>query len=204
MLQGKYTLRRRSRPSSTCFKRVHITPEDADSIALQTTGRKIDSKTSRRSSTFNAGVGGDKIENVLYRLKEGLLSSLASLPVKLWVVHVGTNNLRPKGPLRPNDIENYRLLLRALRSISAPDTQALVVGIFRRKDREDSCVRDSNVAVKALVEEMSQVNGSGRMHFVEEPDELTAESLVDHVHLDEEGYRIWDRVLSEKIEQIVG
>ena len=39
-------------------------------------------------------VGGDKIENVLYRIKLGLLQLCKPLGVVLWVVHTGTNNLR--------------------------------------------------------------------------------------------------------------
>lgn len=171
---------------------------------FKTTGLLIKSKISSRPETFNAGVGGDKIENVIYRLDLGLLQLLQPLLPLLWVVHIGTNNLRgKKKPLRPFELDNYALLLRALLSVSPLDAKVLAVGIFRRKDIDDASVRTSNEAIKAVVDKMNGALGSERVRFVEQPDQLSNAHLVDHVHLDVEGYGIWDRVLRTKMEEIL-
>ena len=50
--------------------------------------------------SISLGVGGDKIENTLYRMGLGTYDLLLphSSTIKLIVVQVGTNNLRPKWP----------------------------------------------------------------------------------------------------------
>jgi hypothetical protein len=44
---------------------------------------------------FNAGVGGDKVQNVLWRLEQGLLSDFHP---KLVVLQIGTNNIDQDHP----------------------------------------------------------------------------------------------------------
>jgi hypothetical protein len=44
---------------------------------------------------FNAGVGGDKVQNVLWRLEQGLLSDFHP---KLIVLQIGTNNIEQDHP----------------------------------------------------------------------------------------------------------
>ena len=170
---------------------------------LKTTGRSVQAKLFNRPNTFNAGVGGDKIENVLYRLQLGLLQLMQPLATRLWIVHIGANNLRPNGPLRPFDLENYCLLLRALFSVSPRHAQILVTGIFRRKDIADAHVHNSNRSIKGIVEEMNKGYGSERILFMEQPNQLTKAHLADKVHLNAEGYRIWDRILSGKIDDLL-
>lgn len=72
---------------------------------LKTTGTST--KIAQLPCTFNAGVGGDKIENVLYRLGTlNMMSKLESHSARLVVVMVGTNNL--KKALKPKEVELCR------------------------------------------------------------------------------------------------
>ncbi|KAK4239420.1 hypothetical protein C8A03DRAFT_32520 [Achaetomium macrosporum] len=70
----------------------------------------------RLDRVFNAGVAGDKIENLAYRLAgaphpedpekdlPGLLPILARCgTVRVWVVHIGSNDLTPEGGLASED-----------------------------------------------------------------------------------------------------
>jgi hypothetical protein len=50
---------------------------------LKTTGAHT--QIAHLPSSFNAGVGGDKIENVLYRLDLGMMDLLEEWNVKVWV-----------------------------------------------------------------------------------------------------------------------
>ena len=170
---------------------------------FRTTGRSAHAQISSRPHTFNAGVGGDKIENVLYRLDQGLLQRLQPLAPRLWVVHIGTNNLHDKASLQPSALDNYALLLRALLSGSPSDAQVLAVAIFPRKDIDDAIVRTSNLGIQEAVKAVNIELGNERIWFVEQPEELTKARLQDHVHLDRDGYRLWDRVLAAKIDSII-
>jgi hypothetical protein len=66
---------------------------------------------------WNAGCGGDKSENVLYRLHEGLYQHLKAAQedgrcdIKLIILASGTNDVRLQKGLRDEDVEAYRLLL---------------------------------------------------------------------------------------------
>ena len=58
-------------------------------------------RIAQMKSTFNMGVRGDKIENVLYRLGTlGMMEKLADRKVKLWIVMIGTNCYRLRAGLR--------------------------------------------------------------------------------------------------------
>ncbi|KAF9929591.1 hypothetical protein FBU30_001432 [Linnemannia zychae] len=162
---------------------------------LKTTGTST--KLAQLPESFNAGCGGDKIENVLYRLDlmYPLLSQNYSNNIKLWVVMVGTNNLRKKG-FRSTDIALYRLFLQALLRL-APGSKVLACEMFHRKDIEDQYVDDANRLVKEMISEMSQnLGGEERIVWIKAPQTVTKEHLEDHVHLDKDGYDKWDEYLS--------
>jgi lysophospholipase L1-like esterase len=164
---------------------------------LKTTG--LNGNLAQLPSSFNASVGGDKIENVLYRLDLGLIFQLETRNVKLWVVMIGTNNLRKA--LKKVEVEQYRLLLQALLRISTT-SKILCCEIFKRKDIEDGHVEQSNRAIRGVIEEMNGNLGE-RVFWIEAPNGVTKERLVDHVHLDEEGYRIWDEVLYKRVQELL-
>ncbi|KAF9284942.1 hypothetical protein BGZ68_004293 [Mortierella alpina] len=165
---------------------------------LKTTGASTG--LAQLDGSFNAGCGGDKIENVLYRLSF-MSPLLEKQQIKLWVVMVGTNNLRKKG-LRQSDIPLYRLLLQALLRI-APGSNALVCEIFKRKDMEDRYVDEANEMIKTLVTEMNGNLGKERIFWSDAPADVTKERLEDHVHLDSEGYQIWDKTLLPRVERLL-
>lgn len=163
---------------------------------LKTTG--INTNLHNLQQSFNLGVGGDRIQNVLYRLDLGYIELLGSRHTRLWVVHIGTNDLTPKRGLRNSEISCYRLLLQALLNLS-PESQVLVTGLFKRKDVSDEIVEKSNEAIQGLVEDLNgQLDGS-RLVWLAPTDSVTKEMLVDHVHLTEEGYDLWDEDLCPRV-----
>lgn len=158
-------------------------------------------------SSINLGCGGDKIENVLYRLYAGTYRLLLpfSPSIKLIILQVGTNNLRPLRPLTATECAKYSLLLAALLKI-APGATLVCSGLFNRRDIPDGVVGASNDALKKVVEGLNNAgveNWNGRVRWVDAPVVGEAER-VDHVHLNEEGYRLWDRTLDGVIAEVLG
>jgi lysophospholipase L1-like esterase len=129
-----------------------------------------------------------------------MLSLLEERNVKLWVVMVETNNL--KKALKPAEVERYRLLIQTLLRIS-PTSKILACELFKRKDLDDRYVEESNEALRSLVKEMNG-NLGWKTYWLDAPTEVTKEHLADHVHLDEEGYRIWDYALYPLIGELLG
>ena len=99
---------------------------------------------------LNAGVGGDRIQNVIYRLgTKGLYSGLKQHGVDFAILHMGTNNLRPKRGLSAEAIKEYGLVLEAL-ARAAPGIVVLLTGILPRKDVDRSFIDQSNSDLQRL------------------------------------------------------
>ncbi|KAK1710030.1 SGNH hydrolase-type esterase domain-containing protein [Colletotrichum acutatum] len=161
-------------------------------------------RTERLQGVFNAGVGGDKFENVIYRLTGssdplrplgGLLDALRNRDVKLWVLHVGTNNLHPKRGMRESDLALLRLIVEALLEMNG---KILLIGLFRRKDIRDELIVKANESYVELVRQF-QEDAVNQIEFLEPPLVDMEECLVDHVHLNERGYQIWAEVLFKAV-----
>lgn len=176
---------------------------------FKTTGKYTQLGQLRYPQVFNAGVGGDKIENVLYRIDLGLLRLLKPRNPQLVVLQLGTNNLKPKQALQSCHLDNYDLLLQALLIILPAQTQILVTGLFRRSDVDEQCIVESNMALKALVTKInretteSQVQQNNRLLWLEPPKEIESEHLDDNVHLNVNGYQLWDATLYPYIQKLL-
>lgn len=184
---------------------------------FKTSGRDTElGKLGREGKAWNAGCGGDKNENVLYRLSQdqGLYPLLkkageenpSKCAIKLWVLASGTNNLHPKRGLRAPDIESWRLLVEACLRI-APESRVLACDGFYRKDISDELVDVGNQALKGVVEEMNrEMIDSGweeRVMWLEAREAIGKDMLVDHVHLMEKGYRVWDDRLWPSVQEFL-
>ena len=189
---------------------------------LKTTGTTTTLNKSARSGTgmelprsMNLGVGGDKIENLLFRLAgtdqpdKALDAPLWDLfedrsrqgqHVKLWILQIGTNNLRaPRGGLRAKEMVLYELVVKALLELGGQDCKVLCTGLFFRTDVEDAAVMASNVEIEKLVMKMGE-RGDKRVSFMAAPTTIDKTMhLDDHVHLNKEGYKLWDEAMVPEV-----
>lgn len=169
---------------------------------FKTTGRQTQIGQLRYPRLFNAGVGGDRIENVLYRVDLGLLDLLKPHNPKLVVLHLGTNNLRPRQGLTRQQLDDYYLLLQALLLILSSDAQILILGLFKRTDIEDQYIVQSNMALEELVTKIN-MEQDHRVHWMDSSSSIGWGHLDDHVHFSVNGYRIWDAALYSKIKNLL-
>lgn len=184
---------------------------------LKTTGKNT--RLGQLDVSWNAGCGGDTNSNVVYRLsnEQGFYKILKSdqaleqkkggeekkCNIKVWILASGTNNLHPKRGLREADVESWKVLVQACLRI-APGSKVLACDMFYRKDVEDELVDRGNEMLREVVGEInsemetSMQDGEkceGRVTWVEVRHLICRDMLEDHVHLNEEGYEMWDRVL---------
>ncbi|KAL2167342.1 hypothetical protein VTG60DRAFT_1375 [Thermothelomyces hinnuleus] len=172
-------------------------------------GEKEDLK--RLEGVFNAGVGGDTIQNLAYRLVgtgnengdgkgngedlPGLLPALAAAgTVQLWVVHVGTNNLSPKKGLSDGDADALRRVVAAVSRVHLErgECRVLVTGLFHRRDMSRELVDRANEKIRAVVERLQRECGTERVAYLPSATAVRMEDhLEDHVHLTLEGYQLW-------------
>ncbi|KAI1413497.1 SGNH hydrolase-type esterase domain-containing protein [Hypoxylon sp. FL1857] len=156
------------------------------------------SKSPRLHGLFNAGVSDDGYENIIYRLVgdglhlQGLKDILKDRNIKLWVIHAGTNNLNWALGLQERNVMDLRLILQTLFRISKPKTNILLTGLFYRYDIEDDVIDRANLRLRCLVELMNSNIPGKRISFLPAPTTIETDSHYDdHIHLNEEGYRLW-------------
>lgn len=179
----------------------------------------------------NVGVGGDRIQNVLYRLgSKGLFQGLKSRVVKHVILQMGTNDLRPKRGLNSQALEQYGLVLEAVHRAAA-EVRILVTGLMPRKDVEQSFTDQSNVDLQQLVQDLNGLmdKTSGEQAYSPAPfsvrirtqswevfsdisclavyymppnPAINSTHLVDRAHLNEEGYTLFGQELWRKLERI--
>lgn len=124
---------------------------------LKTTGTHTKLGQGEFPHIFNAGVGGDRIQNVLYRLDtKGLYYDLRLHGVKYAILHMGTNDLRPKRGLSAGALEQYALVLEAVHR-AAPGVKILVTGLMPRKDVDQVFIHRSNLDLQQLVREYNEM-----------------------------------------------
>ncbi|KAK0630482.1 SGNH hydrolase-type esterase domain-containing protein [Bombardia bombarda] len=177
-----------------------------------------ESKQGRLQGVANFGVGGDKIQNMAYRLignpnpdPAKSLPALASLlavrkEVKLWIVHAGTNNLHPKKGLTDGDRNALAAMLRAILVISSPEVECkvLLTGLFPRKDISQKLINEANAKLLGIVGELNGGLQNDRVVFLPATEAIrTEDHLVDHVHLSLEGYRIWTMELFPAVMKVL-
>ncbi|KAH7377220.1 SGNH hydrolase-type esterase domain-containing protein, partial [Plectosphaerella cucumerina] len=152
----------------------------------------------RLSGVFQAGVGGDKLQHIMYRLvgdgdasrpMPGLLEALEHYDVPLWVIHAGSNNIHRRRGLADGDIECLHLLLSA---VASRGRRVLLTGLFYRKDVPRDVIDAANDEYLKLIRRLNSDAGEHTFDFLGPPAEFDPSvHLEDHVHLTKAGYQRW-------------
>jgi lysophospholipase L1-like esterase len=139
---------------------------------------------------LNAGVSGDRTENLLWRLHNG---NLAGPPPALIILLIGTNDLTYGGRPRPPEqaAEGVRANLLYLRE-RLPDTPILLLGLLPRGASRDSELRRKTVAVNELISRCADrrsvfyadIGGA----LLDRQGRMTPEISPDQLHFSEIGY----------------
>lgn len=147
-------------------------------------------------NVFNASIGGDGIQNVLWRLLQTpfgkILSSLPNL--HSIILLIGTNNIEKYSDEQV--AEAIQVLVQQLRELCTNNIQIHVLSILPRKEPVN--INKKIIACNSLIEKWcsSQQN----VHFVSlyylfcesnNDEKCKTEIFEDHVHLNQKGYGYW-------------
>lgn len=159
---------------------------------FKTTGHDLN--LGSKPGIFNAGVGGDTIPNVLYRINLGLLRRAKTQEkVGMVIVNIGSNDLKKPGrSLTEAQLYQFALHLEALRR-TFPRARIVVTALFYKKDVHLLDVDRSNEDLQNLV------SGLPGVEWLAAPEVELDNHYEDHVHLNRAGYEIWDRWLVDKL-----
>lgn len=153
-------------------------------------------------NALNFGIGGDRTENVLWRIDHAQLDQLSP---KVAVVMIGVNNYDVNDAYEIS--EGTRTIVDRLSDLW-PDAQILVMGILPAGWRAPNELRDTMAAASARVE---RTVPGGNVHYLNINERfLDAEGyllpglLIDAFHLSPKGYRVWAEEMEPVIAELLG
>lgn len=160
------------------------------------------------SKTVNLGIGGDRIEHILWRLDHGALDGASP---KIIVLMIGVNNaplIQANGVPVATAAHGIKLCVENFR-LRCPEAKIVLVKIlpaFDPSKEVGSKVRELNAAIDTL-----KINGDSHVHildlwndFTNADGSLKTELYLDkHLHLGAEGYEVFAVKLRQAINTIL-
>lgn len=174
-----------------------------DSITARWRGGENWTKHWGAYRAVNIGIGGDRTENVLWRLQNGELDGYKA---KLFVLLIGTNNTDKK--TEPDDIAaGIKAIIELIKS-KQPQAKILLMGIFPRGPKPSpNPGREKITATNKLI---SQFQDGDKVYYMDigdkflQPDgTISKEVMGDFLHLAPKGYDIWAESISGKVKELV-
>ena len=148
----------------------------------------------------NQGMAADRIENILWRLKNGALDKIHP---KVFVLMLGTNNLSKVPPDEPTDVVHGITSVLKLIQKKLPESHVLLVSILANGNNPESNLRKSILETNAALRKMPL---SGKVEFIDVHDEFVDSSgkwrrglTVDGTHLTMRGYEALMNKLREPL-----
>ncbi|MGO9471197.1 MAG: platelet-activating factor acetylhydrolase IB subunit [Isosphaeraceae bacterium] len=142
--------------------------------------------TPRNAANF--GIGGDRTQHVLWRIKHGELDGIKP---KVLVLLIGTNNASSNTPAEIAD--GITAIIEELRR-KLPETRILLLAVFPRSEKPDS-LRDR---LKSVNEKIAKHDDGNHVKFLdigkvflEDDGTISREVMPEYLHLSLLGYRRW-------------
>ena len=156
-----------------------------------------------RYNALDLGYGGDRTENVLWRLQHGEIDGIAP---KVTVLMIGTNNtgFRQEAPELiyagiKRDIAEIRKRL--------PKTKLLLLAIFPRGEKPDDTLRVLNEKVNAMLPKLADNRHVFFLNmnkaFLAPDGTLSKDIMPDLLHPNAEGYKIWQREMQPELDRLM-
>jgi beta-glucosidase len=149
------------------------------------------------------GFGGDRTENVLWRLQHGEIDGIAP---KVAVLMIGTNNTGHRGEDPRTTAAGIHRLLEEIRG-RLPATRILLLAIFPRGEKPDDFQRRINERVNGIIAGYADGRSVFFLDigkaFLEPDGTLSREVMPDFLHPDEKGYAIWQGAMDATLRRLL-
>lgn len=155
----------------------------------------------RRAANF--GFGGDRTENVLWRLDNG---EIPSLNPKVIVIMIGTNNVG-SGSSTPEQAADGVVAIVARLRTALPSSKILLLGIFPRGEDPGDPGR---IRVAEATRRFAGLNDDKRVFFldigqsfVHVDGRLRTSLMPDRLHLNAQGYELWAKAMEPTLARLM-
>jgi beta-glucosidase len=154
-------------------------------------------------NALDLGYGGDRTENVLWRLQHG---EIDGIDPKVAVLMIGTNNtgFRQEPPQLlyagiKRDVAEIRKRL--------PKTKILLLAIFPRGEKPDDNLRVLNEKVNVMLPKLADGKHVFFLNmnkaFLAPDGTLSKDIMPDLLHPNAEGYKIWQREMQPELDRLM-
>jgi lysophospholipase L1-like esterase len=165
-------------------------------------GKKVWQKYYAGRNAVNMGFGGDRTQNVLWRLENGEIEGISP---KLAIVMIGTNNSNGNDNTAKEISEGIIAICRQLRH-KLPHTKILILAIFPRGEKP-SAQREKNAEASKLA---STIADNKWIYYLDINDKflamdgtLSRNIMPDFLHPNEKGYVIWAEAMEPTINKLL-
>lgn len=149
------------------------------------------------------GFGGDRTENVLWRLQNGEVDGISP---KVAVLMFGTNNTGLRGDFPAITLAGIKRNLDELQQ-RLPHTRILLLAIFPRDATPDGSARKTNQQINAMLPSLAD---NRRVFFLDinqaflGPDgSLSKDIMPDLLHPNARGYAIWAGAMQPELDRLM-
>ncbi|MDO6387327.1 GDSL-type esterase/lipase family protein [Uliginosibacterium sp. 31-12] len=158
--------------------------------------------------TANCGVGGDRVEHVLWRLDHGLL---AQTRPRVVVLMIGTNNSASQGA--DYIVAGIQDILATLQA-GSPQSRVLLLGVLPRGPRRnadgsmDDGLRRMEV-IRAVNARLAQLDDGQRLRYLDIGERFLVEGRIppelmpDQLHPGTRGYAIWADAMQGLLDEMM-
>ncbi len=167
-------------------------------------GREVWQRHYAGYHALNLGFGGDRTENVLWRLRHGELDGLAP---KVAVLMIGTNNTGHRAENPQTTAAGIKRLVDEIRQ-RLPAAKVLLLATFPRGEKPHDSLRDINERVNRII--AGQADGRSIFFLninaaLTDPDgTLSKDVMPDLLHPNAKGYAIWQREMQPLLQELLG
>jgi lysophospholipase L1-like esterase len=176
---------------------------DSITHGWENVGRPVWDQAFGKYHPLNLGYGGDRTENVLWRLQNGEVDGIAP---KVAVLMIGTNNTGDRQEDPNTTAAGIRRIVEELRK-RQPGTKVLVLAIFPRDEQPNTLLRRLNNRVN---ERIAGLHDGRHVFFLDinaslmnADGTISRDVMPDLLHLSEKGYRQWARAIVPTLERLL-
>jgi lysophospholipase L1-like esterase len=166
-------------------------------------GKKAWDQSFARYNAIDLGFGGDRTENVLWRLQHGELEGITP---KVVVMMIGTNNTGDRQEDARTTAAGIRRLVDEVR-LRQPKAKILLLGIFPRDEKPGTVSRQLNDRVNGIISGYADDRSVFYLNIGESlmnPDgTLSRDVMPDLLHLSDKGYAIWARRMEPTLQRLL-
>jgi beta-glucosidase len=149
-----------------------------------------------KADTF--GIGGDRTQNLLWRMQNGELNFPKNQQPKVVVLLIGTNNLWKWGGVQITSDHETALGILAVVDECAkrlPNTKLIVLGVFPRKEKHDDPLRAHVAATNAEVKKALAGKDNVKWYdigkiFTDHNGNISRNIMDDYLHPTPGGYQL--------------